>query len=403
MGVVTVDCVGCGRALQVPESAAGTVARCPHCRALLRIPPAPSAASGQTGSPAPKRKAAQASRSGAGRGRSRVRILPALAALLLVAAVAVAGLVAWRNKATNGHVDSVQANALPVAQASNQQPDTPVAAVQKAEPKAEAAPPIADSQGTAALRDQLQAAIRDAEANRARAWRAEKELENAKLRIKTATDELERLRQIESQAAALQQETETTQKAWQNWAAQAQGRLAELDGLRNQLAAQEQSDAQTQQAWQDWAKRAQTELQNAAERERTWQEWAAKAVAEVQRLQGIERQYAALQQAYAQALAALAGAQAARQTPNVRSVAPAGAAPLAGTQLWLRQKIDGGNMLVLSDGSLWEVAGIDRYKTRIWLPTETILVAEWTGGSYPYKLVNTSQGDAAQAKYVGRG
>ncbi|MCZ6689958.1 MAG: hypothetical protein O7H41_10175 [Planctomycetota bacterium] len=68
---------------------------------------------------------------------------------------------------------------------------------------------------------------------------------------------------------------------------------------------------------------------------------------------------------------------------------------------WVMKKIDAGEMILLEDGSLWEISPIDRIDTMLWLPITNITVLE-NEGFFPYKLVNTDDGESVEAKYIGR-
>jgi len=71
-----------------------------------------------------------------------------------------------------------------------------------------------------------------------------------------------------------------------------------------------------------------------------------------------------------------------------------------GSGHWVSENIDGGRIIKLEDGSLWEISPIDRIDTMLWLPTEDITVVESDNPLYPYKLINTDAGDAVEAKLI---
>ena len=79
---------------------------------------------------------------------------------------------------------------------------------------------------------------------------------------------------------------------------------------------------------------------------------------------------------------------------------PAGYAGV-GSGHWIQSKSGGGKMIVLEDGSLWEVSPIDIIHSAIWLAVSNIVVVE-DSGPYPYKLINTDDGETVNAKYLGR-
>jgi hypothetical protein len=71
---------------------------------------------------------------------------------------------------------------------------------------------------------------------------------------------------------------------------------------------------------------------------------------------------------------------------------------------WIKSKADNGAIIVLEDGSMWEVNSIDRIDTSLWLPVDniTVLKASSAVGEYKYTLVNTNQGEKALAKFLGK-
>lgn len=75
---------------------------------------------------------------------------------------------------------------------------------------------------------------------------------------------------------------------------------------------------------------------------------------------------------------------------------------ILGTGHWVSEKLDGGRYIRLEDGSLWEIAPLDRINTALWLNADQIVVTASNDVLYPYLLVNTTQGETAKAKLVGR-
>lgn len=57
-------------------------------------------------------------------------------------------------------------------------------------------------------------------------------------------------------------------------------------------------------------------------------------------------------------------------------------------------------MITLEDGSIWEVSPIDTINSSIWLPISNIVVVE-DSGLFPYKLINSDDREAVNAKYLG--
>lgn len=71
-----------------------------------------------------------------------------------------------------------------------------------------------------------------------------------------------------------------------------------------------------------------------------------------------------------------------------------------GSGHWIGEVMDSGRLVKLEDDSLWEVAPLDRIDTALWLPTTEITVLDGGDPLYPYKLVNTDDGEVANAKLV---
>jgi hypothetical protein len=73
-----------------------------------------------------------------------------------------------------------------------------------------------------------------------------------------------------------------------------------------------------------------------------------------------------------------------------------------GTGHWISKVIEQGTYILLEDGSLWEIAVLDRIDTMLWLVVDNVTVVESSHTMFPYKLINTTQGKTAEAKYVGQ-
>jgi hypothetical protein len=71
---------------------------------------------------------------------------------------------------------------------------------------------------------------------------------------------------------------------------------------------------------------------------------------------------------------------------------------------WIRSKADNGAIIILEDGSMWEITTLDRIDTALWLPISnvTILKASSPVGDYKYTLINSDDGEKALAKYLGK-
>jgi len=70
---------------------------------------------------------------------------------------------------------------------------------------------------------------------------------------------------------------------------------------------------------------------------------------------------------------------------------------------WIKEKTSNGAIITLEDGSVWDIAGVDRVLTLIWLPTEEIMVNVESSpiGDYKYLLYNTNLGEKVNAKFIG--
>lgn len=73
----------------------------------------------------------------------------------------------------------------------------------------------------------------------------------------------------------------------------------------------------------------------------------------------------------------------------------------AGGGHWVRDKVDSGRLVILEDGSLWDINAVDRIDTMLWLPTEEVFVMEEPGMVGAYRLINTDSEDDVMAIYLG--
>jgi len=69
---------------------------------------------------------------------------------------------------------------------------------------------------------------------------------------------------------------------------------------------------------------------------------------------------------------------------------------------WIQKVIDSGKIILLEDGSIWEVSPLDVITSILWLPVSNIYVVESENSLYPYKLINTDDGESVEAKYLGQ-
>ena len=73
-----------------------------------------------------------------------------------------------------------------------------------------------------------------------------------------------------------------------------------------------------------------------------------------------------------------------------------------GSGHWVSEVSGGGRYVTLEDGSVWEVEPLGRIDTGLWLLVDDITVTD--NGSttgYPYQLINTSEGEVVDARYLG--
>lgn len=77
--------------------------------------------------------------------------------------------------------------------------------------------------------------------------------------------------------------------------------------------------------------------------------------------------------------------------------------PIPSSGHWIKSNIERGQIIVLEDGSMWEVDRRDRTNSMLWLSTESVAVVEGKNGGpgYDYLLVNSDSKDSAHAKYLG--
>lgn len=67
---------------------------------------------------------------------------------------------------------------------------------------------------------------------------------------------------------------------------------------------------------------------------------------------------------------------------------------------WVSEKIDGGRIMKLEDGSLWEISPLDGIETMLWLIVDDITIIGRTDPLYPYYLLHTSTGELVEAKLI---
>ena len=71
---------------------------------------------------------------------------------------------------------------------------------------------------------------------------------------------------------------------------------------------------------------------------------------------------------------------------------------------WIKENVGQGSLMILEDGTLWQIDPMDKIDAMLWLPISTIAVVRSASGSpgYDYLLVNTDDDEKAHAKYMGR-
>jgi hypothetical protein len=81
---------------------------------------------------------------------------------------------------------------------------------------------------------------------------------------------------------------------------------------------------------------------------------------------------------------------------------PAGTYLGIGSNHWISKNIDHGALIQLEDKSIWEISSLDKLTTALWLPVSNITVIENSNPFYPYRLVNSDDGESAEAKLISR-
>jgi len=69
----------------------------------------------------------------------------------------------------------------------------------------------------------------------------------------------------------------------------------------------------------------------------------------------------------------------------------------SGSGHWMTEKTDDGSVVILEDGSVWQIDPMDRLDTALWLPPSDIAVIETEDSPMSYLLVNTDDGEKATA------
>ena len=67
---------------------------------------------------------------------------------------------------------------------------------------------------------------------------------------------------------------------------------------------------------------------------------------------------------------------------------------------WVQRTMDMGKHVTLEDGSMWEVAPLDRRHAALWLGTQRIVVNQSGNVTYPYSLHNQTTGETVKARLL---
>lgn len=67
----------------------------------------------------------------------------------------------------------------------------------------------------------------------------------------------------------------------------------------------------------------------------------------------------------------------------------------AAEETYLTDKSDDGSILILADGSVWEVSAVDRIDSALWLPTEDIIIPDSEDC-----LINKDNGEKVDAQRI---
>jgi len=68
---------------------------------------------------------------------------------------------------------------------------------------------------------------------------------------------------------------------------------------------------------------------------------------------------------------------------------------MAAKETFLVNKSDDGKILILADGSIWEVSALDRIDSALWLPSETIIIPDSEDC-----LINKDNGEKVDAQRI---
>ena len=71
---------------------------------------------------------------------------------------------------------------------------------------------------------------------------------------------------------------------------------------------------------------------------------------------------------------------------------------------WIKENVDRGKMIILDDGSVWEVDRFERLDSSLWLKMSSITIVESSNGSpgFNYMLINTDDGEKVHARPISK-
>jgi hypothetical protein len=85
--------------------------------------------------------------------------------------------------------------------------------------------------------------------------------------------------------------------------------------------------------------------------------------------------------------------------------APTSSSPQTYTGLnlkhWVAKLSDGGKVVVLDDGSIWEINPSYRSRTMVWVVAQEIMVTTGFNPQYPYQLANAMTSEVVEGRYKG--
>lgn len=68
---------------------------------------------------------------------------------------------------------------------------------------------------------------------------------------------------------------------------------------------------------------------------------------------------------------------------------------------WIAKTSEHGKVLVLEDGSVWEINPAYQSKTLVWMVAQKVVVSNGANPQYPYQLANGETKEVVQGRFVG--